>query len=73
MAEHDQATKVDEPEEAVGCYVDWGWLEGMEIASVTSDLTHFRIRFTNGQTLTIQASNYKGEPFLAFDPYKPAE
>jgi len=53
-----------------GCAVDWSWLEGMTIASVTSDLEHWRVRFTNGQTFTVQAAEYQGKPFLAFKPYK---
>ena len=71
MAAHDEITEVDEFGEDAGCTVDWRWLQGLEVASVTSDLTHWRVRFTNGQTLTIQGALYQGKPFLAFDPYKP--
>ena len=73
MEGHDEITRVGEPsDKANGCPVDWSWLEGLEIESATSDLKHWRVCFTNGQTLTIQASNYRGEPFLAFTPYKPS-
>ena len=72
MATHDEATRVDDSlGDDSGCTVDWGWLQGLQIESATSDLQHLRIRFTNGQTLTIQAALYQGKPFLAFDPYKP--
>ena len=70
MSEHDEVTRVGDPGLERGCYVDWGWLEGREVERVESDLTHWRVRFTDGQSLTIQASLYRGEPFLAFDPYK---
>jgi hypothetical protein len=70
VASHDDLTKVEELTDE-GCTVDWGWLRGLEIESATSDLQHWRVRFSNGQTLTIQAANYQGKPFLAFDPYKP--
>ncbi len=74
MNDHDEVTKVSEPgSNQEGCYVDWGWLRGREIESVESDLTHWRVRFTDGQTLTIQASLYQGKPFLAFDPYRPRD
>ncbi len=73
MATHDELTTVEEAAYSAddGCTVDWSWLRGLEIASATSDLQHWQVRFTNGQTLTIQASDYKGKPFLAFNPYKP--
>ena len=70
MATHDDLTRVDTPSEDEGCTVDWGWLDGQEIASVTSDLQHMKITFASGQTLTIQAANYQGKPFLAFDPWR---
>ena len=72
MATHDEATKVDRAvDDDSGCTVDWSWLHGLEVESATSDLQHLRLRFSNGQTLTIQAAMYQGKPFLAFDPYKP--
>ncbi len=72
MATHDDATRVDPAlADDSGCTVDWSWLQGFEVESATSDLQHLRLRFSNGQTLTIQAAMYQGKPFLAFDPYKP--
>jgi hypothetical protein len=55
-----------------GCVVDWSWVEGREIASATSNLEKLVITFRDGETLTVQASNWKGKPFLAFTPWKPA-
>ena len=72
MATHDELTQVDELSDE-GCTVDWSWLRGKEIESATSDLQHWRVRFTDGRTLTIQAADYQGKPFLAFNPYKPRE
>jgi hypothetical protein len=71
MATHDEIARVDEEIDDAGCTVDWRWLNGLQIESATSDLQHWRVRFTNGQTLKIQAATYQGKPFLAFDPYKP--
>ena len=72
MATHEDATKVDPSlDDDSGCTVDWGWLRGLQIEAATSDLQHLRLRFADGQTLTIQAAMYQGKPFLAFDPYKP--
>ena len=72
MASHDEATKVDRAlDDDSGCTVDWSWLAGLQIEAATSDLQHLRIRFSNGQTLTVQTAMYQGKPFLAFDPYKP--
>ncbi len=72
MATHDDASKVDAATAADdGCTVDWSWLKGRQIESVTSDLQHFRVRFADGQTLSIQAATYQGKAFLAFDPWKP--
>ena len=53
-----------------GCQIDWSWLAGREIASATSGIDKMVITFQDGQTLTIQASVWKGEPFLAFNPWK---
>lgn len=72
MTMHDEVAHVDEATTTEsGCTVDWGWLKGLEIESVTSDLQHWRVRFTNGQTLSIQGATYQGKAFLAFDPWKP--
>jgi hypothetical protein len=73
MATHDEIAHVDEDASAddSGCTVDWGWLKGQEIESVTSDLQHWRVRFKSGLTLNVQAATYQGKAFLAFDPWKP--
>lgn len=53
-----------------GCGVDWSWLEGREIASATSDLQKLVITFRDGETLTVQASIWKEQAFLAFTPWR---
>jgi hypothetical protein len=53
-----------------GCLVDWSWLEGRQIASATSNLEKLVITFRDGETLTVQASSWKGKAFLAFTPWK---
>ena len=71
MRDHDEVNQVSEvTSDDGGCAVDWGWLAGLVIESATSDLQHWRVRFTNGLTLTIQASQWNEKPFLAFKPYK---
>jgi hypothetical protein len=75
MATHDEIARVDEVADDAagadgGCTVDWGWLAGQEIESVTSDLQHWRVRFKSGLTLTVQAGMFQGKAFLMFDPWK---
>ena len=71
MATHDEIAQVDETIVTdSGCTVDWRWLAGQEVESVTSDLQHWRVRFKSGLTLSIQAATYQGKAFLAFDPWK---
>ena len=70
MAEHDDEKRASEPAADTGCMVDWSWLAGLTIESATSDLQHWRVRFTNGLTLTIQAATWKEQAFLAFQPWK---
>jgi hypothetical protein len=53
-----------------GCTVDWSWLQGQEIESAWSNLERLELRFKSGLTLKIIAAEWKGQPYLAFDPYK---
>ena len=53
-----------------GCQVDWSWLAGRTVASAVSTLDTLVITFADGETLTVQASNWKNQPFLAFTPWK---
>jgi hypothetical protein len=53
-----------------GCSVDWSWLEGRKITSATNDLQNMIIKFEDGLTFKIQALTYKGQAFLAFNPYQ---
>ena len=61
---------MSELEDDAGCQVDWSWLAGLTIEAATSDLQHFRLRFADGRTLTVQAAMYDGKPFLAFKPWQ---
>jgi hypothetical protein len=70
MKDHDDAVDTPATDSDGGCAVDWSWLSGRAVDSATSDLTSFRVRFADGQTLTIRALLYKGKPFLSFEPYK---
>jgi len=72
MRDHDEVNQVSDVtnEAGGGCAVDWSWLAGLTIESATSDLQHWHVRFSNGLTLTIQASLWQEKPFLAFKPYK---
>lgn len=58
-------------EASSGCAVDWSWLEGRTVRSVSSTLDQLVLTFTDGQTLTVRAALWKGQPFLAFDPWRP--
>lgn len=72
MEDHNRVSKVEENlvrKLRLSCGLEL--VRGPGDRIVTSDLQHCPVRFTNGQTLTIQAANYRGETFLAFDPYKP--
>ena len=70
MAEEGAATSTSGTDS--GCQVDWSWVEGRQIASATSTLDKLIITFRDGETLTVQASLWKGQAFLAFTPWKAA-
>lgn len=59
-----------ENQDQSGCTVDWSWLEGQEIATAWSNLERLELRFKSGLTLKIMAAQWKGQPYLAFDPFK---
>ena len=71
MSTEEQATETTA--DASGCQVDWSWLKGREIAAVTSNLDRLIVTFTDGETLTVQASLWKGQAFLAFSPWRMCE
>ena len=58
------------PSDDSGCAVDWTWLLGRQIVSATSDLQRLIITFSDGETLTVQAALFKGQPFLSFNPWR---
>jgi hypothetical protein len=53
-----------------GCAVDWAWLAGEEIASVTNSLDTITLRFRSGDTFEVKALLWKGKPFLSFTPHE---
>lgn len=59
-------------EAASGCSVDWSWLEGRTLRSVSSTLDELVLTFADGGTLKVKAALWHGRPFLAFDPWRPA-
>ena len=69
MKDHDEIAEATATDDGGGCAVDWSWLGARTVESATSDLTSFRVRFADGQTLTIRALLYKGKPFLSFEPH----
>jgi hypothetical protein len=54
-----------------GCAVDWRWLTGEQVASMTNGLDTLTFTFGSGRTFTVRALLWQGKPFLAFDPYQP--
>jgi hypothetical protein len=54
-----------------GCAVDWSWLAGERIVSMTSSLDTITFRFDSGQTFEVRALLWKGAPFLSFKPHAP--
>jgi hypothetical protein len=54
-----------------GCAVDWSWLAGERIASVTNGLDTVTITFESGLVFTTRALLWQGKPFLSFDPHAP--
>lgn len=63
---------MSEPDETTedGCRVDWSWLHGRRIVGATSTLDRLVLTFEDGQTLTVQASLWKQQAFLAFAPWR---
>jgi len=53
-----------------GCAVDWSWLAGERIASITSGLDFLTITFESGRVFKTKALLWQGKPFLSFDPYR---
>jgi len=52
-----------------GCAVDWSWLAGERIRSVTNSLDDIVVTFESGLVFTVRALLWKGQPFLSFDPH----
>ena len=52
-----------------GCAVDWSWLAGERVRSVTSGLDSFVVTFESGLVFKVRALLWQGKPFLSFDPH----
>ena len=66
----EKETPKDGLNEDGGCTVDWNWLAGEEVASITSSLDVITFRFRSGQTFEVKALLWKGAPFLSFKPHE---
>ena len=53
-----------------GCAVDWSWLSGERVASVSSGLDTMTITFESGLVFTVRALLWQGKPFLSFVPFE---
>jgi len=52
-----------------GCAVDWSWLAGERVRSVTSGLDSLVVTFESGLVFKVRAFFWQGKPFLSFDPH----
>jgi len=52
-----------------GCAVDWSWLAGERVRSVTSGLDSLVVTFESGLVFKVRALLWQGKPFLSFDPH----
>ena len=50
--------------------VDWSWLSGERVASVSSGLDTMTITFESGLVFTVRALLWQGKPFLSFVPFE---
>jgi hypothetical protein len=53
-----------------GCDVDWSWLTGRTLATMTNSLDVLTMSFTDGSRFQVRALLWQGKPFLAFDPFR---
>jgi hypothetical protein len=52
-----------------GCAVDWSWLAGERVRSVTNGLDSIVVTFESGLVFTVRSLLWQGRPFLSFDPH----
>ena len=52
-----------------GCAVDWSWLAGERVRSITSGLDSLVVTFESGLVFKVRALLWQGKPFLSFDPH----
>ena len=53
-----------------GCEVDWSWLAGEKIRSMTNGLDSLTVTFESGAVFTVKALLWQGKPFLSFSPHQ---
>ena len=54
-----------------GCAVDWTWLHGQRVRSMTNCLDSVTVTFESGLVFTVRALLWQGKPFLSFAPHAP--
>jgi len=52
-----------------GCAVDWSWLAGERVRSISSGLDSLVVTFESGLVFKVRALLWQGKPFLSFDPH----
>jgi hypothetical protein len=55
------------------CAVDWGWIVGSTVRGASLAAAQLRLELEPAGPLTISAAIWQGSPFLAFQPYRPAQ
>jgi hypothetical protein len=55
------------------CAVDWSWIAGSTVRGATLEQGQLRLMLDPAGPLTLSAALWQGAPFLAFQPYRPAQ
>jgi len=66
-----EASALPKEKEAV-CAVNWGWIYGSTIAKVEITPNQFKFQLDPAGPVTVSVQVWKGSPFLAFQPFRPA-
>lgn len=54
------------------CRVDWTWIYGKALKRIATTSGAAKLELTDVGALTISAQTWQGKPFLAFQPFRPA-
>lgn len=54
------------------CSVDWSWISGSALKNATAGEGNVKLQLEPAGLLTVSVQFWQGKPFLAFQPYKPA-